>query len=225
MNASPRKNLIRVFVYLSLVVWFVIALRMGLHGALASRPGLPPITLGLSILVPIAIYSLIYADHGAFWRYCQGLDFRVITILHLWRILGLDFLVNWSHGKLPAGFAFPAGIGDIVVALTAIPLVYALSRNRRSARSWFIAWNVVGLIDLILAVTMGVLHSGSSIGVLAGNGPTTALMSQLPRSLIPTFFVPLFMLLHMLALSRSRDLGERKTSDKERTFWAQEGCA
>jgi len=208
MNASPRNFVTRCFVYLSLALWFLIALRIGLRGGFSSRPGLPPIALGLAVLVPIAIYSLVYADRGWFWKYCQSFDLRVLTALHLWRFVGIDFIVNWWNGKLPAGFSLPAGGGDIVVALTVVPLFYALGRNARSAKRWFIAWNIFGLADLVVAIAMGILHSGSPIGILAGNGPTTVLMSQFPRSLIPTFFVPLFMLLHMLALSRARELGE-----------------
>jgi hypothetical protein len=211
MNMTNRNVITRTLVYISLAAWFLIALRMGVAGAFSAKPGLPPSTLGLAVLVPIALYSIVYADRGAFWKYCQTFSLPVITVLHLWRIIGADFLLNWYKGRLPAGFAFPAGGGDIIVALTAIPLAYAISKNARAARPWFVAWNVFGLLDLIVAIGSGILHSGSSIGLLAGNGPTTVLMSQFPRSLIPTFFVPLFMLLHLLALSRRRELGE---SDK-----------
>jgi hypothetical protein len=53
---------------------------------------------------------------------------------------------------------------------------------------------------------VGILHSPSSIGILAGAGPTTQLMSQLPRCMVPTFLVPVFMLLHLLALARRHEL-------------------
>lgn len=220
MNTSTRITTTRVFTFLSLAVWFLIALRMGLRGVFSSKPGLPPSSLGLAVLVPVALYSLIYVDRGAFWNYCLGFNLRLITVLHVWRIIGLDFLLNWSKGRLPAGFAFPAGVGDIIVALTAVPLAYAIAKNKRAAKPWFIAWNVFGLLDLIVAIGSGILHSGSSIGILAGNGPTTVLMSQFPRSLIPTFFVPLFMLLHLLALSRRNELVETAKGEHE-TFGAR----
>ena len=40
---------------------------------------------------------------------------------------------------------------------------------------------------------------------MAGGGPSTQLMGQFPLSLIPTFFVPVFILLHLVALARAKD--------------------
>ena len=63
------------------------------------------------------------------------------------------------------------------------------------------AWNVLGSLDLVLAVSLGVLASATPVGLLAGD-VTTRLMGQFPLSLIPTFFVPLLLIFHLIALSR-----------------------
>jgi hypothetical protein len=47
-----------------------------------------------------------------------------------------------------------------------------------------------------MAVTSGVLHGRSPIGLLAGH-VTTDVMARYPLSLIPTFFVPLALMLHL----------------------------
>ena len=59
------------------------------------------------------------------------------------------------------------------------------------------------MLDLVLAVTLGVLASGTPVGMLAGDA-TTRPMGQFPLSLIPTFFVPLLFILHLISLSRIR---------------------
>jgi len=69
-----------------------------------------------------------------------------------------------------------------------------------------VAWNLFGLFDLILALSLGLSFSASSLGFLAGTGATTLLMTELPRSMIPTFGVPMFILLHLLALARRKEL-------------------
>jgi hypothetical protein len=81
-----------------------------------------------------------------------------------------------------------------------------MSNHTPSVRKWFVAWNILGIIDLVLAVTLGILHSVSTFGILAGNGPTTLLMTQFPRSLVPTFLVPIYILLHLLALARRNEV-------------------
>ncbi len=72
-------------------------------------------------------------------------------------------------------------------------------------RTAFIAWNVFGLIDLISAISLGILYSPGSFGVLRTD-LSTAAMTAFPVNLIPAFFVPLFILVHMLALRRSGEL-------------------
>jgi hypothetical protein len=119
--------------------------------------------------------------------------------------MAVDFLLCGWQGRLPAPCALSAGIGDILTALAALPLAFAVLTPTAATRRRFVVWNVFGLIDLILAVSLGTLYSGFWT-VLSGHGPTSALMSELPRSLVPTFLVPLFMMLHLLGLARRREL-------------------
>jgi hypothetical protein len=64
-------------------------------------------------------------------------------------------------------------------------------------------WNVLGILDLVSAMSLGVLASTSSLGFLAGD-VTTRLVGQFPLSLIPTFFVPVLLIFHLIALIRVR---------------------
>jgi hypothetical protein len=195
-----------IWVYGALALWFLFALVMGAQGRFVSGLQKPPLALGLTLALPMLFFVAAYARHGSFWAFCQTLDLRVITAVHLWRIVAIDFLVVCAQGRLPAGFALPAGIGDIITGVTAIPLALAISKGILAAGKRFVAWNIFGLLDLVLAVSLGILHSPSALGILAGSGPTTLLMSELPRSIIPTFLVPMFMLLHMLSLSRRSEV-------------------
>jgi hypothetical protein len=187
-------------------VWFLVMLAAGGAGAFVSAPQQPPVALGLCFAVPVAVFALLYHYVPSVRRVAQSADLGVLTLLHLWRLGGADFLLEYSQGRLPAGFAFPAGIGDVIIGLTAIPMALALRRDPERGRPWFIIWNIFGLVDLVLAVGSGILHSESSLGLLAGSGPTTQIMTVLPRSMIPTFFVPLFISLHLLAINRMRKL-------------------
>ena len=66
-------------------------------------------------------------------------------------------------------------------------------------------WNVLGLLDLVMAVSLGILTSRSSLGILAGT-TTSAVVVAFPLSLIPTFLVPVDLILHLITLSRVRRL-------------------
>jgi hypothetical protein len=195
-----------IFVCAALALWFCFSLWMGAEGRFRGRPQQPPIALGLTFLLPLLSFIFAYRRRGSVWAFCQTLDLRFVVLAHMWRIMAIDFLLCGAEGQLPLGFALPAGIGDIAAALAAVPLAFALNRGASSLGQRFVAWNIFGLFDLVLAVSLGILHSPSPIGILAGSGATTLLMSQLPRCMVPTFLVPVFMLLHLLALARRHEL-------------------
>jgi hypothetical protein len=208
-NDTSRSSLVRfagATVGGLVFLWFIFTLMMASDGRYISRAPKPPLALGLSCLLPIIFFIWLYLRRGAFWAFCHTIDLRTIVALNLGRILAVDFVLCAAEGRLPAGFALPAGLGDIVIGLTAIPLAFALSSGRPAARAWFVAWNCFGMLDLVLAISLGILHSSSTVGILAGTGPNTLLMSELPRALVPAFFVPLLILLHLLALARTKEL-------------------
>jgi hypothetical protein len=203
---SPDKKFIALVVYGMVAFWFAFQLMMGSEGQYALRPQNPPLALGLSLVVPISFFVIAYARRSFIWTFCQSLDLRLIVAVHLWRVIAIDFLLHAAEGSLPAGFALPAGLGDIITGLAAIPLALGLSSGAPWVKKRWVAWNIFGLLDLASAVTLGILYSASPFGILVGTGPTTQFMVELPRSLIPTFLVPLFILLHLLALARQKEV-------------------
>jgi len=84
----------------------------------------------------------------------------------------------------------------------------ALLAARRSEGSETVirAWNLLGLLDLVVAVTTGFLTSPSPFQMLALDAPNE-LVSAFPLVMIPVFAVPLAVLLHvasLVKLARSR---------------------
>jgi hypothetical protein len=52
--------------------------------------------------------------------------------LQAFRLLGGIFLVNWYSGTVTGGFAWPAGIGDMVTGIMALPAALAVHRAARA---------------------------------------------------------------------------------------------
>jgi uncharacterized membrane protein len=71
-----------------------------------------------------------------------------------------------------------------------------------SGSAGFVAWNLLGLLDLVVAVSIGTLVASNLINV--ADGTTTAIMGYLPLLLIPVFLVPIFAMLHLTALFQAR---------------------
>jgi hypothetical protein len=183
-------------------LWFLLALAGSLAGTF-DTPHRPPLLLGAAAFLPALAFTAVYVRSAALRRLLRTVNLRLLVLAQTWRVGGVVFLILQQRGVLPAVFALPAGWGDFAIGATAPLVAWALASPRRLSRRVFVLWNVLGILDLVLAVTLGVLASASPLGVLA-TGITTAAMGAWPLSMIPTFFVPLFIILHVIALGRGK---------------------
>jgi hypothetical protein len=120
----------------------------------------------------------------------------VLTMIQSWRVAGFVFLVLYSYRILPGLFALPAGWGDIAIGATA-PFV-ARKWSRVTQKTPFIIWQILGVIDLVMAVGLG-----STVSLIHPEGIPTSAMTVLPMSLIPTFAVPLLLMFHFICIAQA----------------------
>ena len=185
--------------------WLLISLSASALKVFENSSARPPILLGLAVLTPILLFSVWYAASAGFRQFALTLNPRALTIVQTWRIGGFVFLVLHAHGILPGIFVLPAGWGDMAIGATA-PLV-ALKLAHSDHRRGFVLWQALGMLDLVMAVSLGTLA-----GLMSPDGITTAAMTVLPLSLIPTFAVPLLIILHVICIAQARRWSERKYS-------------
>jgi hypothetical protein len=208
-NVDPQKiALARRIAILAVIVWFATAVIAGLAGII-NEPDRPPLVLGTFILLPIVGFVAAYFLSASFRAFTKNISLTLIVASHLWRFVGIGFVIGWLTGDLPAEFGIPEGFGDIIAAVGAL-LLFPKLRKGTASRAWLLAWNIFGLIDLISAIVVGILYSNSTLGILSEGTVTTALMATFPVSLIPSFFVPLFILLHLLTFKKIADLSDSK---------------
>ena len=79
--------------------------------------------------------------------------------VHTVRLLGITFVILYAANRLPAPFAPVAGWGDIFVGATALPVAWLAYRQPANSRPIIWIWNLIGLVDLIAAVGLGVISS------------------------------------------------------------------
>jgi hypothetical protein len=147
---------------------------------------------GLLVATRIPLMARVLAAPGTAAR---------LALPHTLRVVGVTFLLVMAQGRLPAVFALPAGLGDIAAGLAA-PFV-ARRRAKSGGRRRAVWFNLFGILDLVVAL---------SIGFLAGLGPwrplevtpTTEPLTLLPLALVPTVAVPLALALHVVSLRRLR---------------------
>ena len=197
-----------------LTVWFGVVFLLGSHGTFVASPGAPPLPIFFGVAIPLGLFLAAYFGLKSFRDFILGADLRFVTAMQAWRWAGGQFFWLYAWGVLPGLFAFPAGFGDMAIGVTAPWIVLGLVRNPLFAASRrYVIWNILGIVDFVVAVSMGVLASGLFPGIngLTGN-LTASAMNRLPLVLIPAFVVPFFTMLHLTALFQAQQLARTRRS-------------
>jgi hypothetical protein len=193
----------KTFLAILLAAWFGLILFLGAQRTFEQPAGGPPLPILFGATVPVIAFLAAFMGWSAFRESTLQADLRLLTAIQAWRAGGLGFLALQAHGVLPGLFAWPAGLGDIAIGVTAPwVLLTLIARPDFAGSPIFKAWNILGIVDLVAAVSFGALGSGFIPGLVTG--VTTAPMAQLPLVLIPAFLVPLFIVAHLAALLQSR---------------------
>ena len=206
MTSSPTNGKhpsMALVVAIVLVIWLVLVFLLGAGEAFVRPPGAPPFPILIGVTVPLVVFLTAYRLSGAFRAFVLAGDLPLVTAVQAWRFAGFGFLALYAHGVLPGVFVWPAALGDMAIGLTAPWLALALVRRPGFAASrLFVVWNLLGILDLVVAVSDAALNQSLATG--AAGEVTVAPMAQMPLVLVPAYFVPLFVMLHLAALFQAR---------------------
>ncbi len=175
-----------------LVGWLIAAIVFTAVGGLRVLP--PPFPQSI-LFVSVVLLAIAYARRPSFRSWVDSVPLWWILAFHLSRFVGVYFLVLYERGELPYDFAVLGGWGDIVVAVWALGLLIVYSGRLRVSSLSIQAWNLFGLIDILLVVSAAVRN----ILVLP---ESMAPLTVLPLGLLPIFLVPLIIFSHGVVLYR-----------------------
>lgn len=185
-----------------LVGYFLVVCITALNGFYRPPAGSPP-TIQYGLLTPIVVGVLLFLTWPLLRRAVAIVPNTWLVEVQTYRTLGAIFVVLYAGQHLPWLFALPAGIGDFLVGIAAPFVAAAYARSPQLATRRVRVWNLIGLADLVIAVTMGFITSPSPFQLAAFDHPS-ALIGMFPLVLIPVFAVPLSILLHLASLKKLR---------------------
>jgi hypothetical protein len=182
-----------------LSTWLVLAFWLGARGFFhgSSTEALPMVSLGFA--VPLVAGLAILASSKVARGIVAATPQHLLIGVQLYRVIGAVFLVMFAQGRMPGAFAIPAGWGDLLIGVSAPVVAWLYRRDATRGRGLAILWNLVGLLDLAVAVAMGVLTAPGRFQQFALDAPNS-LITAFPLVLIPTVLVPASVLLHVLSL-------------------------
>jgi len=112
-----------------LLLWLVLSFVLGASDAFVRAPGAFPLRILAGLLTPIFVFLIAFWTVGPFRDFVMSIDLTVITGIQAWRFGGLGFIALYAYGVLPGLFAWPAGLGDMAIGLTAPLVILALRRK------------------------------------------------------------------------------------------------
>lgn len=180
------------------ILWYALALVLSLAGVFRGAADRLP-TIEFGIFVPIIIGSVLLWRSATVRRLLEAVPQSWLVGFQVYRAVGVIFLLLLGDGLLPSVFALPAGGGDVAVGLLAPVVAYAYARGAAGRDALVCAWNLLGLLDLVVAVTLGFLSSPSPFQMLAFDAPNE-LITAFPLVMVPAFAVPLSVILHLASL-------------------------
>lgn len=193
MPLSPAQKLTTVTIA---GLWIGLAIALAGTGIYASTATPVPMVGVMLVLPLIAIGALAWLS-APVREALLALPAPLLIGLNSLRILPGGFLVLLAvQGRLSGPFPQDAGWGDIVVGVAALPLMIAVARSFSQNRVALLAWNILGTLDLVMAITLGVTSAPGSPLQIFGESIGSTAMGSLPWSNIPTLLVPFYLITH-----------------------------
>lgn len=185
------------------IAWEAVAQYLGAANTylatIESPSAVPTILFGL--LIPLAVAAMALWRSESIATLVAAIPLHWLVAAQVYRVGGGIFLVLWADGRLPWQFALPAGIGDVATGIVAVVVAARLAQNAIGAHRAAYAWSLFGIADLVVAIAMGAMTSPGQVHFLALEAPNL-LMTAYPLVMVPTFAVPLALMLHGLVLLR-----------------------
>ncbi len=143
---------------------------------------------GLQFVLSLVVWGLIAKWLVAPWLETKSPHNALfwLTLPHAFRYMGMVFLVPGVVARpLPGAFAIPAAYGDLVTGLLALLALIALRTGWARALALVWLFNIVGTVDLLNALRQA--------SVVPDFGAAWY---------IPTLFVPLLLVTHVMIFAR-----------------------
>jgi hypothetical protein len=191
----------RIWLAALLTAWFVLVVLLGATLALDYRVGVGAPGLGAATALPVALICFAFFAVPTVRAALFAIPLPVLVAANAARVLGVLFILQYAANRLPAPFAPAAGWGDVFVGLTAMPVAWLAWRYGARTRGLVLAWNLVGIVDLVDAAGLGATSSPGPLQIFTVS-PDSSLMTTLPWILIPCFLVPASFALHVAIFYR-----------------------
>ena len=182
--------------FLKLILFFVLYLSyitFASFNGFFNQVSFPPKVVLLCTLPFALILFLIFGNSKTYKFILEKVRLENLVSLHIFRLIGVFFILLALFDSLPKTFAFIAGTGDILSAIGSIFVFKAIKDNKPYAKTLCKFWNIFGTLDILFTIIAANVLTKLSINTGSMGVDTLGLF---PYCIIPAFAPPMILFLH-----------------------------
>jgi len=197
-----RAGNIQLGVFVFYVIYLVYASVLSLKGVF-SISSLPPRVFTLTTIPLTVILFAFIGNTGSFKKLLRSVRLESLIALHVFRVLGAFEIILYYYHLLHPGFAFSAGLGDIITALLALPVAGWIAEGKPWSIKAARIWNILGTLDIVTVLVLAVITARRSI--IAGEQGDVEL-TMFPFVWFPAFGPATILFLHTAVFRKLRQM-------------------
>lgn len=196
--SENQADKIQKWIWLFFVLYFGYVIVLSLSGVLSVNVMPPRIFLFIVIPFMIFLFGFIYGK-PLYWKILDNISLASLVRIHIFRFVGVFFLISVYYEVLPQNLALLAGFGDILTAVGAI----FVSKWITEKKSWYkkatLVWNIFGFWDIVSVIVSAIIATKNSIEI---NSQSVIEITKIPFVLIPAFAPAVIIFLHIAVFKK-----------------------
>jgi hypothetical protein len=192
-DASKKEKRLPTLVLIFFATYYLYVTLMSFTGVFQVNT-LPPRVLLFTAIPLLLFYFLFLFRTKTFWKILKNVKLSNLVRIHIFRLVGVFFIIGWYYGILPKSFAFVGGIGDIFAAVTAIFVAVLIDKKAKNYKKITLIWNIIGFWDIVSVIISAVYITKQAI---ESNTQGILEMTKFPFCLIPAFAPATIIFLHI----------------------------
>lgn len=152
-----------------------------------------------SLIIPLSWFLpslILYWNRN--WFLSEKLSQNWLIGFQVFRVIGGVFLIEMILENVPGIFAYPAGLGDILVGLVALGVLLTYRKNERIPKAGIFLVIGLGIPDLLSAFFFAATSAEGPIQLFFP--AVTNNLRLFPTGMIPLFLVPCAIFFHTLSM-------------------------
>jgi hypothetical protein len=202
-HTASTNRLLALLTVLGFFVLYLAYITLASMNGWFNQVSFPPKVLLLTTFPYAFLLFGIVLHTKAYKSIVANTPIQHFVQLHIFRVIGVFFVLLAVHNALPKPFAYIAGFGDMITALSSIFVVKAIQQQKTYAKKLTYIWNVFGTIDILFTAIAANVLTKISIDTGAMGVDTLAMF---PFCIIPAFAPPTILLLHWVIFQKLKKL-------------------